>query len=79
MRTFRNVWGQRIREARRAAGHTQASFALAVGVDQAVVSRWERGLLIPRDDRRPLIAQLLGVAPEVLFSYDGTNGGTEAA
>jgi transcriptional regulator with XRE-family HTH domain len=79
MGTFRALWGTRIREARRAAGYTQASFAVALGVDQANVSRWERGLASPHDDRRPLIAKLLGVDPNWLFSFDGSNGDTEAA
>ena len=67
-----------LREARIAAGYTQAQFAIAVGVDQANVSRWERGVASPHDDRRLLIAELLGVAADVLFSYD-TNGEGEVA
>lgn len=72
------IWGARIRKARRAAGYTQAQFAYALGVDQANVSRWERGLASPHDSRRCRIAELLGVDPSVLFSYD-TNGGEAAA
>lgn len=78
MGTLRAVWGVRIREARIAAGYTQAQFAIAVGVDQANVSRWERGIASPHDARRPLIARLLGVDPAVLFSYD-TDGEGEVA
>lgn len=78
MRTLRAVWGARIRTARVAAGYTQAQFAIALGVDQANVSRWERGIASPHDDRRPLIAEILGVDAGVLFSYD-TNGESEVA
>lgn len=79
MEELRAAWGARIREARRAAGYTQAQFALALGVDQANISRWERGIASPHDSRRRRIAELLGVDPASLFSYDPTNGDTEAA
>ena len=77
MRTLRAIWGTRIREARLNSGLTQAQFAVAVGADQANVSRWERGLAVPRDDRRSRIAEVLGVDPDALFSYD-TNGDNQA-
>jgi transcriptional regulator with XRE-family HTH domain len=78
MGRMQGVWGNRIREARKAAGYSQAAFAVAVGVDQANVSRWERGLASPHDDRRPLIAKLLGIDPAILFSYDDADGGQAA-
>ena len=77
MRTFSAIWGRRIRQARIAAGFTQERFAIAIGVDQANVSRWERGLASPKANRRPLIARVLGIDPDVLFSY--SNGDIEAA
>lgn len=79
MRTLRSVWGARIRTARIAAGYTQAQFAIELGVDQANVSRWERGVASPHDDRRPRIAEILGVDPATLFSYDRNGGEGEAA
>lgn len=78
MHRLRVVWGIRIREARQAAGYTQASLAEAIGVDQANVSRWERGAATPRDTRRRQLGELLGVDPSVLFSYD-INGDDKAA
>jgi len=78
MEKLRAVWGARIRRARQAAGYSQAQFAVALGVNQANVSRWERGLASPHDNRRRIIADLLGVSADSLFSYD-TNGDTEAA
>jgi transcriptional regulator with XRE-family HTH domain len=74
VRALRAIWGQRIRDARQAAGLTQAQLALALGVDQANVSRWERGMLSPRDDRRARIAEILGVDAASLFSYDPNDG-----
>lgn len=35
--------GEQIREMRVAMGHTQQSFALAIGVHFITVSKWERG------------------------------------
>lgn len=78
MERLRAIWGARIRTARQAAGYTQASFARALNIDQANVSRWERGLAVPNDNRRGRIADLLGVDASDLFPYD-PNGDDEAA
>lgn len=78
MGTLRATWGARIRSARQAAGLSQQTFAAALGVHQANVSRWERGIASPADHRRQQIATLLGVTAASLFSYD-INGDTEAA
>lgn len=74
MEAYRQTWGQRIRAHREAAGHSQRSLAIALDVDQAVISRWERGLAVPRDDKRLQLADALGVHPDVLFSYEPDNG-----
>lgn len=37
-----------IREAREAAGLTQQTLAATLGVSQAAVSAWERGIQVPR-------------------------------
>ncbi len=78
MEHLRAIWGARIRAARQAAGYTQQSFARALDIDQANVSRWERGLSVPHDNRRGQIAKLLGVPAADLFPYD-PNGGEAAA
>ena len=69
---YRQRWGERIKAARIAAGHSQRSFAVAMNVDQAVVSRWERGLMTPREHRKIRIAELLDVHVDALFGYDDT-------
>jgi transcriptional regulator with XRE-family HTH domain len=81
MTDHRRIWGQRIRTHRERLGQSQRSIAVALGVDQAVVSRWERGITSPRDDRRLELAALLGVSPDLLFSYepDPANGDDKAA
>jgi transcriptional regulator with XRE-family HTH domain len=56
---------KRIKEARLAAGLTQAQLAAILGTHQSVVSNWERGL-IPRAHRLPQIAAALGVTVDAL-------------
>lgn len=53
-------------EARKAAEHTQVTFAQALGVSQSVVSEWERGAY-PRDAMKVRIAALLGADAYELF------------
>ncbi|MCA1572380.1 MAG: helix-turn-helix domain-containing protein [Chloroflexi bacterium] len=76
MADYRTVWGSRIRVARMAAGLSQREVAVALEVDQAIVSRWERGQNVPRVDRQLLLARLLGVNVNDLFSHpeEGENG-----
>lgn len=73
MEQYRRIWGRRIRDLRRAAGYSQRQLSVAMDCDQAMVSRWERGLGAPRDDNRVRLAAILGVEATWLFSYD-TNG-----
>lgn len=79
MRRLRAVWGARIRKAREAAGLSQWEFAKALDVNQSAASRWESGLASPEDWRRPIIAALLGVDANELFSYDDDGNGGEGA
>jgi len=69
--------GARMKKAREDADLTQAFIATDLNVAQTTVSAWERGVAAPRDDLRPRIAQLLGVAANWLFSYDPDNGDDE--
>jgi transcriptional regulator with XRE-family HTH domain len=63
------TWGQRIRDARLAAGHTQVSVADALLVDKSTVAHWESGLTIPRDANRAALARLFAVPACRLFPY----------
>lgn len=78
MEEYKQFWGRRIRLARETAGQSQRSLAIAMSVDQAMVSRWERGLATPRDDKRLRLAEVLGVHPDHLFSYEPDNGNAAA-
>lgn len=52
-----STWGNRLRDARIAAGKSQTDIALEVGVSQQLVSQWERGTsLIGPTFREPLAA-----------------------
>ncbi len=53
--------GQRIRDARKKAGMTQAELAEKLGVPYQSVSQWERGLRKPKIETLKKFAVLLGV------------------
>ena len=59
--------GTRLRAARREAGVTQTALAERIGVDQAVISRLERGVHRPRLDTLARVAEGLNLSvPELL-------------
>lgn len=62
-------WGEAIREARLAAGLTQEQLADRIDGEQTTISRWERGVDVPRDEMRMKVARALGVPVGELFSY----------
>lgn len=63
-RTFDHL---RLREARQAANLSQVELADALGIKQASVSMWERGVRTPHRSKIKAIATLLRIAPEDLF------------
>lgn len=60
--------GVRIKELRRAAGHTQKEIATAIGVTGAQFHRYETGATRVAASRLMAIAAALGTRPEVLMS-----------
>lgn len=52
---------------RLAAGLTQAQLAQAIGSQQKEVTRWERGVVVPRADKLLQIARVLNCSMEDLF------------
>lgn len=56
-----------IRAKREAKGLTQCQLARAMGVDQTAVSQWERGETLPRADRLPMLAKILGCTVDQLL------------
>ncbi|MHB8572886.1 MAG: helix-turn-helix domain-containing protein [Candidatus Dormibacteria bacterium] len=51
---------QEIRELRRRHGWTQAQLAAELGTDAVTVSRWERGVAVPRPSAARRLAGLAG-------------------
>ncbi|MFQ5745464.1 MAG: helix-turn-helix domain-containing protein [Acidobacteriota bacterium] len=65
--------GERLWRARQARGLTQKQLAQATGIDQANISKLERGML--RDVRASnllRLAEALGVSTDYLLGRDGT-------
>lgn len=59
------LYGKRIERAR--GERTRTELAEKVGVTVATWSRWETGEFPPADERRSLIADVLGVDSSLLF------------
>ena len=55
-----------IRQLREAHGWAQLELALNLGVTQSIVSRWERGELVPQPANRQRLADLFGVSVEAI-------------
>ncbi len=58
--------GRRIRDARKAAGLTQADLALRLGKTQATIARWERGQSEPTRALVAAVAKALGIGVQWL-------------
>lgn len=60
-----------IKELRIAAGLSQADVVRAMNVDSAAVCRWESGQAMPRADKLPALADLLGCTIDALYGRAG--------
>jgi transcriptional regulator with XRE-family HTH domain len=52
--------------ARRAAGYTQETLAVSLGVERSTVARWEQGDTEPQPYVRPKLAEALSLSPDKL-------------
>lgn len=59
-----------IRHYRESAGMTQSELAQLLRVNQKAVSQWETGETIPRADKLPRLAHVLGCTINDLFEAD---------
>ena len=59
-----------IKKYRELAGITPAELARIMGVDQAAVTRWERGLVLPRAAKIPTLADLFGCTIDQLYGRE---------
>jgi len=55
------LFGDWLKERRKAIGWNQANFAAEVGVTRRALEKWETGLSVPGVDRLTVLASALGV------------------
>lgn len=70
MQIFETFFGQKLREARKAAKLSQEKLAAEVRVEPPSISRWENGHDFPEDSRLPLICKALDVPIEFFEGKD---------
>lgn len=58
-----------IQKLRERAKFTQKSLAEKLGVGQSTVAMWESGVQMPRADKLPELAKILGCSIDDLFEY----------
>jgi len=56
-----NAFGSMIRELRKGNGWTQEELGLRIGVEQCIISRWERGKHIPNARHMVYLAEELDI------------------
>lgn len=70
MDDYRQVWGERIKAARKAQDWTQADLAREVGISHQMVASIEQATRVPSDALRIRLAAALDVDVHTLFSYE---------
>ena len=60
-----------IKEAREKAGFTQQDLADELGVGQSTVAMWETQKSLPRTDKLPALAKILGCTIDELLKKEG--------
>ncbi len=66
-----SILSQNIRKYRKALGLTQAELAEKLGLTQALITNYERGLHNPPTAKLPDMAKALGVGVEKLYGLGG--------
>lgn len=56
-----------IKTLRKKANLTQKNIANEIKVDRSTIAKWESGEALPRSDKLPLLAKLLGCTVDDLF------------
>ena len=64
--------GERIRQARKSAGMTQAELAHKLGISAAGIAQWENDLRNPKIETLRKLADALGVTPGYLLDRKST-------
>lgn len=63
--------GEKITQLIREKGLTQKEFSARTGIPQSTISDWKRKKQNPSSDKIPIICEVLGVDPNVLFTGTG--------
>ena len=64
-----------IRRLREERGWAQLDVAVRLGVNQGVVSKWERGLAVPQRGRQQALAQIFGISADAIAFGAGEEQG----
>lgn len=59
-----------IKSKRESIGLTQEELGKILGVNRSTVAMWETGEAMPRADKLPVLAKVLGCNIDKLFSYE---------
>ena len=70
MENIRATWAQNLQAARRQRQLTQERLAREIEVASIQVSRWERGVTVPKDATKRRLAEFYGVPLAELFPWD---------
>ena len=57
----------KIKELREAMNYNQSDLASELGVDRSAVAQWETGEAVPRTEKLPKLAKVLGCSIDELF------------
>lgn len=63
--------GETVKIRREELGLDQLELGRLVGVGQQTISRWETGLAVPKPNRLPVLAEVLGLDPEYVHRMAG--------
>jgi transcriptional regulator with XRE-family HTH domain len=63
--------GETVKIRREELGLDQLQLGQRVGVGQQTVSRWETGVAVPKPNRLPVLAEVLGLDPEYVHRMAG--------
>ncbi len=66
-----SVIGEAVKIRREELGLDQLELGRRVGVGQQTVSRWETGRAVPKPDRLPVLAEVLGLEAEYVHRMAG--------
>jgi transcriptional regulator with XRE-family HTH domain len=67
------IVGKRIRNLRCARGVSRSELASKLKVDVSSLAGWERGVRLPRIDKRVALARVLGCDPNALFEFEAAD------